>query len=148
MKEQTLVFNLSEALEYAKAGSTETTFSLEIVPPAPNHHGVVMSLAQKVMRAMFDARKLTADTEPGENNGADEPDADAKMTPEFVRMMLLGSSIPFDDFLVPFFKILEKTCTMDGELQITQAIWDRLPIKDKNNLLFEYVANFIIPLIS
>lgn len=149
MKEQTLVFNLSEPLEYAKAGGLETTYSLEIAPPAPKYHELVMPLAQKVTRAMLESRKLLVDDKPIEQQEADSSPEDGPQIPvDGIRIMLLASSTPFDEFVKPFLKILQKTCTMDGEVKITQSLFDRLSIKDKNELLFEYVANFTIPLMS
>lgn len=150
MKEQTLVFNLSEPLEYAKAGGTEITYSLEIAPPAPNYHSLVMALAQKVTRAMLEARKLIGADAPNEDQEPNDISKEdkAKAEGEAMRLMLMSSSTPFEEFLKPFLKILEKTCTMDGEVKLTYALFDRLAIKDKNNLLFQYVANFTLPLIS
>lgn len=143
MKDQTLFFNLSAPLEFSKKGDFEETLSLEISPPSPKNYDLVMTLAQHITKAMFEAQRtfsdMSVDDEPVEGRTA-ELDADA------VRMMLFSSSIPMSEYIGPLAKLLSMTCTLDGETRITQPIFEKIDISDKNRLLCEYVVNFIAPL--
>lgn len=143
MKEQSMFFNLSEPLEFSKKGEFETTLSLEIEAPSPKNYDSVMALAQKVIKAMFEAQRSFSDLANTEQPEADQaPELDAKT----VRMMLLSASVPMVEYVGPLAKLLETTCTLDGETRMTAPLFDKLGIVDKNNLLCEYVATFIVPL--
>lgn len=143
MKEQTFFFNLSEPLEFTKNGEFSETLSLEISPPAPQNYEFVMDLAQKVTKAMFDAQRTFA----GLSDSDESPQAqDAEMNADAIKMMLLSSSVGMGDYIWTMAKLLVITCTLDGETRITNAIFDKIGIADKNRLLCEYVVNFIVPL--
>jgi hypothetical protein len=141
MEEQTFFFNLSEPLEFTKNGQFAETLSLEISPPAPQNYEFVMDLAQKVTRAMFDAQRTFAGLSDDESSPQD-----AEINADAVKMMLLSSSVGMGDYIWSMAKLLVTTCTLDGETRITNAIFDKIGIADKNRLLCEYVVNFIVPL--
>lgn len=143
MQEQTLIVNLSMPLEYSVGGDFEITHSLEIEPPGPASYELAMALAQKVARAMFEAQKLIA---PPEDAG-DTAETQTEITAEAAKLLILSSTIPISEFTVPLVRLLEQTCTMDGKTRMKSALFDRLPVIDKNELLFKYVSNFSYPLI-
>lgn len=142
MNEQTMIFNLSEPLEFSKKGDFETTLSLEIAPPATQHYNLVMALAQKVTKAMLEAQRSFS----GMASEQAQEDQSSEMNADAIKMMFLSASIPISDYIDPLARLLERTCTLDGEFRLTAGLFDKIGIQDKTKLLCEYVLNFIVPL--
>lgn len=142
MKEQTMVFNLSEPLEFSKGGEFETTYSLEIAPPSPKDYDLVMALAQKVTRAMLEAQRAFAGITP---EAGDREDA-GELNAEGIRMLLLSSTISISEYMESFKKLLTQTCTLDGTVKLKADLFEKIGIADRTNLLCEYAVNFVIPL--
>lgn len=154
--EQTMFFSLSEPLEFSKKGDFETTLSLEIAPPSARHYSAAMKLGQNVAKAVREFEEIRARMIANGAPAEVETDAEempvgemqARVTPDVVKMVLLNSSVDMEEFVTGMWKILEGTCTLDGETRLNAGIFDKIGIADKNRLLYEYISVFILALLS
>ena len=139
MEPDTMIFNLSQELEYSSKGDFKTTLTLEFRPPGPQEFRPANKLAQLVMNAVLDA---------GKNAPKDqEVDQEQKNpTGDEMKLILMSSSnVDFNDIFDAFKSIALATGTFDGKESITEVIFSKISIEDCRQAACEYIAFFVFP---
>ena len=141
MNEETLVFNLSKALEFSTKGEFEETLSLELGPPTMESLDEAYDLSQLVMGAMMDARRFANDEKE------EKKDSDEKMGADAVRIIIFSASasIKASDIAKKFKALACKVGTLDGKEKIKESHLIKLSLKDFTDLTCAYIANFTVP---
>lgn len=134
------LFNLSQTLEYSVDGKKQTTATLEFRAPAITEYDELVILNQYVMQAMLSVRKHI-----NEDDVDQKDEKIGKVKGQELKMMLLGSDIPFLEIVEAFKKIATRTGTADGKTPLKRSHFDRLLPGDLTNLVCDYCANFIFP---
>jgi hypothetical protein len=147
MEKNKFVFNLSEELEYSKAGNFVKTASLELRAPGMNEYDESMDLAQGIMSALVEISKGQALSEDAVQKAREMLETDSnKMTGgEIIPALLSSRTVKFKDTAKCFRKLLVLVGTTDGEVLLTEDLINGLNPQDFTNLLGEYAANFIVP---
>ena len=141
MEANPFIYNLSEKIEYSKAGQFLETASIELIGPNMSVFDLTVELSQLVMRATLDAQDL-AERFGDDNRDRSNQDVDSNA----IRMILLSSkSVKFSEIADVTKKLFLKVGTFDGEVKLKEAILNRLKIQDYTNMVCGYIANFIFP---
>lgn len=142
MKEELFLFQLSQKLEYSKAGDFHNTATIELEPPSMNVFDESSALSQLVMRAVLDAREYADALGGGDQNVADRSDVDAAA----IKMILMSSkNVKFSEVAEICKALFIKVGTYDGEKKLTLIAFKRMTIDDFVELCCGYIANFIWP---
>lgn len=136
-----MLFNLSQTVEYSKAGDFCKTATLEFTGPTMQVFDLSSEISQLVMRAVLDAKDL-ADKFSSNN----EKSASDSMNAEAIKIILLSSkSVKFSELAELCKKLFEKVGTFDGEVNLKASVMDKLSINDFTKIICEYISNFIFP---
>lgn len=146
MENNPYIFNLSDVVEYTKAGDFHKTATFELLGPTMSVFDLSSAISQMVVRAVLDARTLTdgANTEPLNDNNSN--DSEGGMDIEAMKVILLSSkSVNFSDLASLCRKLFLKVGTFDGEVKLKGAVLDKMSVDDYTRLICEYIVNFIFP---
>lgn len=142
-EQKSVVFDLSESLEYAntKTASKDKTAQVEMFAPTYETSKASYKLAQYFMRSVFNVRKLAAD-EDTEDSKKDE-----EFTLEAVKMIFFASEVLFDKVVDNFISIASEACFLDSEKKIplSKHLISKISFDDLTNMVCFYVATFIVP---
>lgn len=138
----TLLYQLSETIEYSKGGDFYKTATLELSPPSMKVFDQSTRLSQLVMRAMMDVKEI-ADRFKGsesESSGNDQIDGAS------IKMILLSSkTVSFSEIAEVCKDLFTKVGTYDGTEPLKPAVYEKLKIDDFIMLICDYIANFTFP---
>lgn len=138
-----VVFELSNELIY-QSGGDQITSELMISAPIGKHERYVCQLQQKLMRAMLEVSKSVQSSNQKDSSADSQ---DGGMTKESVLIALRGGCEDLFGFKQTFYKMIcEGLCYINGpsgKVNMTLTLLGDLSLSDKDNLVGEYIANFI-----
>ena len=135
---KTFDFILSDPIKYQAKGENTEASLLELSAPAVNNRKKVAKLKQGFMRVI---------------NGLQNPDAKAaegkkgneKIKPEEIMALIQMGIIEYDEYIDIFVSLLiSGVCKVDGEVDITQHMVNKISFEDMEKLMGEYLINFIV----
>lgn len=143
------VFELKDELEY-QSGGDQKTKELVMKAPTGRHERFVCKLQQQLTKAMFNTRKLVSiegEAKVETPEVSEEEEEQAKK--DFVLMALQAGCDDLYDFKQTLYKMLcDGLCYINGPVErvkLTMALLSDIPLRDKDRLVGDYVANFISP---
>lgn len=139
MKEDIFLFQLSKKLEYSKEGDFHHTATIEIEPPSMTVFKQSSAISQKLMQAVFDAKKYADDVQ---ENDKDVSSIDGKA----IKMIFMQSkNVLFSDVVELCIELFIRAGTYDGKTPLKRVAFNRIDLDDVINLTCGYIANFIWP---
>jgi len=140
MEQETMVFQLSENLSYAKGADWVETATLEFTSPTPNEFEEACDLSQLVTGAIMEASKFAPEKQE------ETAKEDVEIDKNAIKALLLSAqSIKFKDVVKRFESLALKIGTTDGTTKLTPDILKKLTVDDRMDLACEYIANFTLP---
>lgn len=149
------VFTLSKPLNYQDTQSDQETLELVLYAPTSKHEKYVCNLQQQLMKSTLKVTKIFVNKDkPFDNqhkisDNQEQLENDEKGKRDFVLVALKAGSDNFYEFKQTFYKMIcDGLCYIDGsndKTKITHTLLRDLSLPDKDNLVGEYVANFISP---
>lgn len=140
------IFYLSEEIRYSKGGNPDCkTATLEFRPPTMHEFDELIGLKQVVTSCIKDVSM--GEREGIENKDIENAEESDNPTGADLEMVFFSSkNIPFTSISKKFRALSKKTGTFDGEISITDNIYNtRIKLKDYIRLVCEYVSFFITP---
>lgn len=151
MMSEEFVFNLSTDLNYQD--STGDCFTRELLLKAPigKHEKSVCDLQQMLSKAMLSAQSLINKAKV--NNDTPESENDIDLTveekSEFILTCLRASDISFYDYKYCLYKMITNDLCFirakEKDIRVTMTLINDLSLNDKDKLVGDYSANFIMP---
>lgn len=140
-----MIFKLSEKLTYDKEGGSAETFELELIAPSKQDKKFKRKVKQMVNSGMLSLQDIAQ-----EGNKVDNKD-DPKMTgKDFMSLMSATDPKKFD--YPEFCEFMEKSLVdfikVDDKVNMTSLLMDKLDVDDQENLIGDWVVNFILDLPS
>jgi hypothetical protein len=136
---KTFTFDLTEPIEYSSGGELVSGTSITLYAPKPSQRKKAMHLKQIFFQAMSEAAE---DAKPNDDN------ADKKV-PEIEGGMLLVIIAQSKADYVEFIEtgrslICDKNAKINDAEYLTTVTMDKMDLDDMENLVGQYVANFIV----
>ena len=137
--EKALIFKLSSEAEYTKDGDFTKTASLEFAAPSMACFEEASDFQQLVARAFMSAAKASGEVA--------DPNAKAETpTGKEIKIILNASdSVRFTHVAAAFRTLACKVGTFDGVTPMLEDHFAKLDMKDFENMICEYIANFTFP---
>lgn len=133
---KTFDFTLSEPIDYQAKGENTKASLLELSAPAVNNRKRAAKMKQGFMRVVNEL----PDSAKQEGKKGDE-----KVKPEEILALLQMGSIEYDEYMDIFFNLLTSgICKVEGEVELTQHMADKISFEDLEKLMGEYLVNFIL----
>lgn len=141
MENNELIYNLSQTLEYTKAGDFEETASITLLPPTFETMDHELKLGQAFVRAAMSASQNTPKQAEQEDTGNASIDSNA------VRVILLSSDQDVKAIVDTFIDVCSKVAYLDDEkkIRMKQDHFKKLATADIMSMMCEYIAAFIAP---
>jgi len=140
MEQKEMLFQLSDKIQYSKAGEFPETATIQINAPSMEVFDEASELSQMVMASMIDASKNI------QVSSKEVDPEDAKIDAEAVKALLMSArNVKMSDVRKCFDALVLKSATFDGEVKITETTLKKLSMADYTRMVCEYIANFIIP---
>ena len=155
------VFTLSNDLNYQDSSGDNHTNELICKAPVSKHEKTVSDLQQLLAKAMMEAQKLVSkeqleiaaeEAKKIKENKDDLPDATEESiqeNAESVLMAIKASSVDFFAYKNLVYDLLcNDLCFMrgnDSSSRMTKTLLIDMSLQDKDKLVGEYSANFIMP---
>ena len=135
---KTFDFTLSEPIDYQAKGENTKASLLELSAPAVNNRKKVAKLKQGFMRVINGLKNPDA-------KGAEGKKSNEKVKPEEILALIQMGAIEYDEYMDIFVSLLVSgICKVEGEVDITQHMVDKISFEDMERLMGEYLINFII----
>lgn len=144
-----LEFELSEMIQIHHAdkqsGTSEILDTNKLILKAPsyNTYDERIRLRQGYMQAVKALQSTIKDNVPDQSDS--DGDTNDKITGEVVINVLYMSDIEMVPYMKIFEALLLNVCYVDGKVQLTKTILNKIDLDDLERMLGEYIANFIIP---
>jgi len=142
-EKKSVIFELTEPLEYTntKTAKKEETLEIEMFAPSRDTAKYVYKLSQHFMKSVFHTQNLMSDIEEKQRKKEEKMDADA------VRVIFFSSEISFSKVEDDFINMSNKVCFLDGDKKIplTRTLINKISLEDMATMTCSYVANFIVP---
>lgn len=140
-----MIFKLSEKLTYDKSGGSAETFELELVAPSKQDKKFKRKVKQMVNSGMLSLQSIAQ-----EGNKADNDENTSMTGKDFMSLMSATDPKKFDypEFCDFMEKSLIDFIKVDDKVNMTSSLMDKLNDDDQENLIGEWVVNFILDLPS
>lgn len=143
------IFDLERQLNYQDSQGDNNTVELLLKPPVGKHERHVSQLQQQLSRATVSAQKLIANNNVSDDSNIEEEDISIKDKADFILTALRISDIDFFEYKKCLYKMLcDDLCFIKantGNVCITKTLIGDLTLRDKDKLVGEYSAHFIMP---
>lgn len=151
--QEEIVVELYQDLNYQSNGN-QTTNELILKAPIGKHERALCKLHQKLARCLLEAAKMARDPGtlqeppiPKEQEDSSDTEAQKSFTLLALRAGCKGDELY--DFTQTFYKMIaDGLCYINGpsgKVNVTVDLIRDLGFPDKNNILGEYIVNFIQP---
>jgi hypothetical protein len=158
MNEKKITFELTSGFDYAFKSEQRTATFIELNAPTMKVHGLLSDLTQSVYGAIMDAAEKHAEelrkagVKPVEQETKEKEDTSSsglglEMTSdEVVKTIYVSESVKSNVIWLQASALLTsgKIALIDGEQKLTRALIESMSINDFENMVGEYIANFIV----
>lgn len=145
-----IVFALTKEVSYQDESGDHMASELILKAPTGKQEKATAVLQQKLMKAAMTCNKLMnieADESTESPNAGDEPSLEAQCA--YILTALKVSSDDYFDYKCCLYRMLSNGLGFiegsTSKVKLTQTIIDEISLKDKDRLVGEYTANFIMP---
>jgi len=142
-------FKLNVPFEYAVNGGVETASLLVLKAPSNKQRFQRAKLKEFFYVAFGESREESSDaketTEPKDAVQAEPPTEEA-FAEYVVQTLYTSSKVKMVEVIDEFKQLLlsEGICKVEGSVNLTQALYDKMDAEDSDRLLGEYIGAFIL----
>jgi len=135
---ESIVFELTEKFEYASKGDMVQASFIELAPPTSKNMTECAALKQAFYRALPEGD----DDNSNENPGADEKIAITGS--EVIALILRSKDVELITVLLHAHELFKSVGLVEGEEKLTKPLIDKISPDDFENMVGEYLINFIL----
>lgn len=133
-------FELSTKIKFQSPAGEEESNILLLKSPLAKHERTLTKLQQKFVKAIIDAGRKNASNQSSKKTEQKTPSATE------VIIVLQQSDLDYYDFKEDFYSmILNGLCFIGDGIKVTKDLLSNVSFDDKDKLLGEYFANFMMP---
>ncbi len=139
-------YTLQHPVGFANNGSKDEITTIILSSPSANQLQASRKLKQHVMRGLMDiSNRNKGNSETLDDTQAD--DEDVSIDAKAYIAMLYSSSLDIEEYFNAFKDLLRKGVAKinDTDVKLITDLYDELSPEDAENILGEYIANFLIP---
>lgn len=136
---KSFTFELSEPVSYSSKGEVTQGTSITFYAPSAAQRKKVTKLKQFFFRAL--PKEIDAEVERDKTKNTEQ----AEITGEAIIALIAGSDADYSEFIELGRSLLcERNAKIDDIEFLTAPILDRISIDELENMVGQYVANFIV----
>ena len=143
MHKTTFNFKLSEKIKYSNKGSMVETDKLTLLCPSNKNRLDVLKLQHIVMTCFKDMQSTFKDMN-AEQKASDTSNSDIGGD-EIIGLMLMSDNLNIEELEETFKSLMfSGICKLDGEVNLTESLYENFSCNDTNSLMGEYISNFLL----
>lgn len=135
------IVNLNSPIEYHAGGDSVEAGFVTLLAPTSKNLAECGRIKQGFMRAAVDISERSSNKEVDKKDDGDD-DGSMPTATEVMQMIYL-SSVDVSTLLLEFREMLKNVGLLEGEYKMTSPLISSLSPFDVENLLGEYISNFI-----
>lgn len=137
---------LSEPLTYQCATGEKKTEILVFKAPSNSHARILGKMRKELVKAIFQ-NSLKNPNATETNKKVDKNDDAAELDAAAILFILYGSEFDLTIYTDLFWElIVDNICFVTREVPLTKSLLDDIYYEDRDEILGQYTANFIVPL--
>ena len=130
-------------IDYHVGGDQVEAGFVTLLAPTSKNLAECARIKQGFMRAAVDISERNAKNGEDESDKKDESDSNSMPSGDEVMQMIYISNVDVTNLLLEFKEMLKNVGLLEGEYKMTSPIINSLSPFDVENLLGEYISNFI-----
>jgi len=144
-----VLYQLKSTFEYAFKGENRTASFISLRPPTMREHHPASQLKQSIMtmiRTTYSGDEILKAGDQAKSSNQGDTTADDDITAELILTLLFSSDNLDINVVFEQAKVLFKAgvALIDGEQVLNNPLVDKMSIDDFQNIVGEYIANFIL----